>query len=105
MRRGLSAALLAVLVLAGPARGADPTAAPTQVPTATPVAPIPLADVAAKSDELSVYLSQVEDRWQSTGDVEAIATALPGISAQVHDRATATHRLLSGSPAINTGST
>ena len=42
----------------------------------------------------------MEERWQSTGEVQAIATALPGISAQVHDRATATHRLLSGSPTL-----
>jgi small-conductance mechanosensitive channel len=70
------------------------------VPTATPIAPIPLADVAAKSDEIGVYLSQVEERWQPNGDVEAIATALPGVSAQVHDKATATHRLLSGSPTL-----
>jgi hypothetical protein len=104
MRRGLSAVLLAVLVLAGPARGADPTAVPTQVPT--PIAPIPLADVAAKSEELGVYLSQVEERWQSTAaEVQAIATALPGISAQVHDRATATHRLLSGFPTRATSTT
>ncbi len=99
-RRGLFTVLLTALVLAGPARAADPTAASPPVPTPTAVAPIPLADVAAKSDELGVYLSQVEERWQPSADVDTIASQLPAINAQVHDKAAATHRLLSGSPTL-----
>ncbi|HSQ00291.1 MAG TPA: mechanosensitive ion channel domain-containing protein [Candidatus Dormibacteraeota bacterium] len=100
MRRASCAALLAVLLLVRAAGAADPTAVPTQAATPTAVAPIPLADVAAKSDELAVYLSQVEDRWRPGPDIQAIVNDLPAVSAQVHDRAAATHRLLSGSPTL-----
>lgn len=100
MLRAWGAAALALLLLAGAVGAADPTAAPTPPPTPTVVLPIALADVAAKSDELAVYLSQVEERWQPGPDVQAIAAALPGVAAQIHDRTAATRRLLSASPPL-----
>lgn len=91
--------LLAALLAAGAARAADPTAAPPAA-TATAVLPIALVDVAAKSDELAVYLTQVDERWQPAPALQAITTGLPAVAAQVHDKAAATRRLLSGSPTL-----
>jgi small-conductance mechanosensitive channel len=93
------AVFLAALVVAGTARAADPTAAPP-APTPTAVQPVPLVDVAAKSDELAVYLAQVDERWQPGPDIDAIVTGLPAVAAQVHARMAATRRLLSGSPTL-----
>ena len=99
--RAWCAAALAVLLVAGAARAADPTPAPpSPVPTPTVVLPIPLADVASKSEELGIYLSQVVERWQPSPEIQAIVTGLPVVTAQIHDKATATHRLLSGSPTL-----
>ena len=100
MRRILTAAALALLVLAGPARAQDATPAPTAVPTATAIVPIALPDVAGKSDALAVYLSQVEERSRPGADVAAIEKGLPDVSGEIRDRLTATHRLLAGSPAL-----
>ena len=100
LRRILSAAALALLVLAGPARAQDATPAPTALPTATAIVPIALPDVAGKSDALAVYLSQVEERSRPGADVAAIEKGLPDVSGEIRDRLTATHRLLAGSPAL-----
>lgn len=100
MRRAVGAAVLALLVLSGGAGAADPTAAPTPAATPTVIVPIALPDVAVKSDELAVYLTQVEERTRPSADVVAIEKGLPGVSAEVRDRTTATHRLLAGSPAL-----
>jgi small-conductance mechanosensitive channel len=100
MRRGVCAAVLALLVLTGVARAADPTAAPTEVPTPTAIVPIALVDVAVKSDDIAVYLSQVEERSQPGAEVVAIEKGLPAVRTEVHERLTATQRLLAGSPAL-----
>ncbi|MBX3024121.1 mechanosensitive ion channel [bacterium] len=99
--RAWCAALLAVLLLGGRGGAAEPTAAAkAPAPTATAVLPIALADVAAKSDELAVYLTQVDERWQPGPDIQAIVSGLPVVAAEIHDKATATRRLLSGSPTL-----
>ena len=98
--RASCAALLVALFLAGAVGAADPTAGVNPAATATAALPIALPDVAAKSDELAVYLAQVDERWQPGPEIQEIATGLPAIAAQIHDRAAATRRLLSGNPTL-----
>jgi small-conductance mechanosensitive channel len=74
-----------------------PTGAPA-MPTA--VAPIPLADVAARSDEVGVFLAQVEERWQPSEAVQAIDTALPALREQLREKLGATTLLLGSSPSL-----
>jgi potassium efflux system protein len=100
-RRFLLAAVALGLVLAvSGARADDPTAAPTAVPTPTVAAPLPLAEVAAKSDEVGVFLHQLDERTASGPAIDAIVAALPAMSQQIADRATATQRALAISPGL-----
>jgi len=89
--------LVAWLALAAGA-GAQPTA--PAAPSAVAVSPLPLAEVAVKSDELGQYLQEVAQRLGDVPEVEAIAAALPTTADQVRDRAAATDRALAGSPGL-----
>ncbi len=93
--------LLAPLLLGRPS-GAQPTPEPTAAVAATPTAAaIPLADVAGRSDEVGVYLTQVEERARQEGEATAIAAGLPQTAVQVREKAAATTALLGGdSPAL-----
>lgn len=74
-----------------------PTAAPA---TPTAVAAIPLADIAARSDDVGVFLAQVEERWEPSEQVQAIDAALPDVRAQLRDKLATATQLLTGSPSL-----
>ncbi|MDX2169362.1 MAG: mechanosensitive ion channel [Deltaproteobacteria bacterium] len=102
MPRRLLFALVALgLALTAPGVcAADPTAAPTVAATATAPPPIPLAEVAAKSDEVGVFLRQLDERLVSGPAIDAIVAGLPAVSQQIADRTTATQRALANNPGL-----
>ncbi|MGD9763314.1 MAG: mechanosensitive ion channel domain-containing protein [Candidatus Binatia bacterium] len=83
-------AALALLCASPPAAAAQAT------PTAAPVAatPVPLADVAVKSDDVTVYIQQVRDRLAPREDVDQIANDLPQVEQRIHQLAAHTRRLV-----------
>jgi small-conductance mechanosensitive channel len=98
MARCLRAALL-ILALVAPAAAQD-AGTPTVVVSPTAVAPIPLADVAARSDDVGVFLAQVDERWQPSEALLAIEAGLPALRDQLREKVAAAAQLLDSSPSL-----
>lgn len=97
--RAAVAGWMLALALAAPLRAQEPTPEPTRAATPT-AAPLPLGEVAVKSDELAVYLRQVEERTAADSPEQPISAALPDVARQVREQADVTRRLLAGSPSL-----
>jgi small-conductance mechanosensitive channel len=75
--------LAAALCLASPAGGQETPVAPTPAPTPTRAAPVPLAEIATRSDNLAVYLKQVGTRVAPDPAIASIAEQLSLMSDRV----------------------
>ena len=102
-RRWAAAGLLALgtaLVLPRPGRAADATPPATAAPTPTRPPPVPLAEIAKRSDELVVYLKQLEQRLAPGDQTQTIDTALTELTERIRLLRPHTTEVIDASPAL-----
>jgi potassium-dependent mechanosensitive channel len=92
--------LSAMPAATGAQQSPAPTAAATAAPTAT-AAPVPLPEIATRSDDLDVYLKQLEDRLAPTQEIATIDAELPKRSDRIRSLRTHTATLIAASPALH----
>ncbi len=80
---------------------ADPTTPPaTAAPTATAPLPVPLAEIAERSDEVAVYLKQLEERLAPGQEIQTIEAELPRIADRVNAMRMRTTSAIAASPSL-----
>ena len=99
-RRGVLWLAVWFAVAPAAARAADTTPPATPVPTATAPAPVPLAEIAKSSDDVAVYLKQLEERVASSQEVQAIEADLPQMADRIRVLRTRTANVIAASPAL-----
>ena len=93
--------LLASLVVLIPAAGAQETPVPpTPVPTATRAAPVPLPEIATRSDELAVYLKQLEERVAPDQQIQSISEELDALDERIRTYRMRTESSIAASPGL-----
>jgi potassium-dependent mechanosensitive channel len=101
-QRTRSVWLTLCLALMLPAAGSaqEPTQPPTPALTATPAQPVPLPEIARRSDELAVYLKQLTERLAPGADVKAIDEQLPSMSSRIRILRVRTASAIAASPSL-----
>ncbi len=97
-------ALAVWLTVLPAATGAQPTPATTAGPTAAPTAtaaPVPLPEIATRSDDLGVYLKQLEERLAPTEETQTIEAQLPALDDRIRGLRAHTASAISSSPSLH----
>ncbi len=95
-----SRALACLAVCVSTAAAAQQSPVPTPPPTPVAVA-IPLPETAKRSDDLMVYLAQLEERLAPTQEIQEIEAQLPALSDRIGALRGATGNVIAESPALH----
>ena len=94
----LAVCLCAAAAAAGYAADGTPPATPE--PTATAALPVPLPEIAKRSEDVAVYLKQLEERLAPGPEIETIDTELPQIADRIRVLRVRTTSAIAASPAL-----
>lgn len=92
--------LAACLSVAAPPTAAQESPAPP-VPTATAAPAVPVPEIAKRSDDLEVYLKQLEEHLAPTDEIQTIDAQLPLLSDRIRSMQAHTASVIAASPALH----